>query len=41
MRIFLREGKAIEDQRFKREVIGARAAQHAEKDALQDFLDAI
>lgn len=39
MLVFLREGSEIERQRWKRDVIGARAAQHAEADDFKKLLD--
>ena len=39
MRIFLRDGMAIEDQRAKRAALGTRVAQHAEADQFRDFLN--
>ena len=39
MRLFLREGMAIEDHRAKRAALGTRVAQHAEADQFRDFLN--
>ena len=38
MRIFLRAGLDLEDERLRREAIAMRYAQHAEADDFKDFI---
>jgi len=39
MHVFLRESVALEQRRWKRDVISNRVAQHAEADDFKKFLD--